>query len=83
MSITFPEGAIVRKVGTVLLDAYVAVIVVALIWGPLIVLHGYRAWWLVTFYAVIAVATVGGIVSHYRFARRNGKSSPHHGPSPT
>jgi hypothetical protein len=42
------------------------VIVFALVWGPLIRLHGYRAWWLVVFYVVVAAATIGGIVSYYR-----------------
>lgn len=76
MSITFPEGAIVRKVGTVTLDAYVAVLLAALFLGPLIILHGYRAWWLDTFYAVVVIATIGGIISHYRIGNRSADGSP-------
>ena len=65
-----------RSAGTIILNAYIAVILVVLVWGPLIVLHGYRAWWLVTFYAVVAVATIGGIFSHYRVGQRSKTSLP-------
>ena len=47
--------------------------------GPLVILHGYRAWWLDIFYAVIAIATIGGIISHYRTARQNGGTHGQHG----
>ncbi|WP_300606765.1 hypothetical protein [Trebonia sp.] len=63
-----------RTTGTIILNAYIAVILAALVWGPLIVLHGYREWWLVTFYAVVAVGTIAGIISHYRVALRSSKS---------
>lgn len=79
MSITFPEGAIMRKAGTVILGAYIAVLLAALLLGPLVILHGYRAWWLDIFYAVIAIATIGGIISHYRTARQNGGTHGQHG----
>jgi hypothetical protein len=65
MSIAFPEGVIVRSAGTIILSAYIAVLLAALFFGPLIILHGYRAWWLVTFYAVAVCAYVGGSISRY------------------
>ena len=74
MSITFPEGVTVRTTGTIIASAYIAVILAALLLGPLVLLHGYRAWWLVIFYAGTAVAVGGGIISHYRFGRQNRES---------
>jgi hypothetical protein len=71
MSITFPGGVIVRNTGTIILGAYIAVLMAALFLGPLIVLHGYREWWLVTFDAGAAGASIGGIISHQRMVRRN------------
>jgi hypothetical protein len=65
MSITFPEGVIVRT-GTIIASAYITVILAALVLGPLVLLHGYRAWWLVIFYAGTAIAITGGIISHGR-----------------
>jgi general stress protein CsbA len=70
MSITFPEGVIVSA-GKITLDAYIAVLLAALLLGPLIVLHGYRAWWLDVFYAMIAAGYIGGSISRYRIGRRN------------
>jgi hypothetical protein len=66
MSITFPEGVIVRTTGTIIAGAYIAVILAALLLGPLVILHGYRAWWLVIFYAGTAVAIIGGLISRSR-----------------
>ena len=74
MSIRFPEGVIVRNTGTIIASAYIAVILAALLLGPLVILHGYRAWWLVIFYAGTAIAITGGIISHSRFVRRNKES---------
>jgi hypothetical protein len=54
-------------------DLYMAVLLVVFILGPLIALHGYRVWWVVTFYALFAVATAGGSISRYRLVRRNPK----------
>jgi hypothetical protein len=71
MSITFPEGVIVRTTGTIIASAYIAAILAALVLCPLVILHGYRAWWLVTFYAGAAIAIIGGGISRYRFVRRN------------
>ncbi len=56
---------------TIIINAYIVVILVALIWGPLIALHGYRQWWLVTVYVVVACAFIGGIISRYSGVRRN------------
>ncbi len=58
--------------------AYIAVCTAALILGPLIILHGYRAWWLDVGYGVLAIAAIGGNIAHYRTARRNGHSPQHH-----
>ncbi len=78
MSITFPEGVIVSAtMGTtkaIISSAYITVILVAIVWAPLIALHGYRSWFVVTVYAGVAIATVGGLISHSRIARRNRKS---------
>ncbi len=71
MSIAFPEGVIVRVVNTIIGSAYTAVILAALILGPLVLLHGYREWWLVIVYAVVACAVVGGLISHHRMVRQN------------
>ena len=74
MSIAFPEGVIVKTTGTIILGAYIAVIMVALFLGPLILLHGYREWWLVTFDVLFACAFIGGSIRHYSVVGRNTKS---------
>jgi general stress protein CsbA len=74
MSITFPEGVMVSTTKTIISSAYIAVILVAIVWAPLIALHGYRSWFVVTVYAGVAIAIIGGLISHYRIARRNRKS---------
>jgi hypothetical protein len=66
----------VRIIRATIFSAYMTVCVVALILGPLIVLHGYRAWWLDVADGVLACAVVGGNIAHYRTARRNGHSAP-------
>ncbi len=55
-----------RTAGTIIASAYIAVILAALLLGPLVLLHGYRAWWLVIFYAGMAIAIIGGIISRGR-----------------
>jgi hypothetical protein len=74
MSITFPEGVVVRSAGNIILSAYIAVLMAALFLGPLILLHGYRQWWLVVFDAGAAVAAIGGIIGHYSVGPRHTKS---------
>ena len=78
MSITFPEGVIVSTTmstaRTIISSAYIAVILAAIIWAPLIALHGYRSWFVVVFYAGVAGAVIAGNISHYRIARRDRKS---------
>jgi predicted MFS family arabinose efflux permease len=44
---------------------YTLAIVAALIWVPLVTLHGYRQWWAVIFYAVAACAAIAGAIVHY------------------
>jgi hypothetical protein len=61
---------------TIVFDAYMLVLAALMVWGPLIALHGYRQWWAVLFYAEIAVAAIGGGISHYRVVRRNRVSDP-------
>ena len=59
---------------TIISGAGITAIVGASVLYPLVVLHGYRQWWVVTFYGVFASAVVAGTISHYRLVRRNGKS---------
>ena len=62
-----------RTTGTIIASAYIAVILAALVLGPLVLLHGYRAWWLVIFYAGAAIAIIGGIISRDRGGGRAAK----------
>ncbi len=59
---------------TIFTDAYMAILLAVLVWGPLFALHGYRQWWCLMFYAIVAAGTIGGIISHYRMPRGNGHS---------
>ena len=59
---------------TRILGAYITAVLAVFLWGPLIALHGYRQWYVVTFYAVFASAIIAGSISHYRTVRRNRKS---------
>jgi hypothetical protein len=43
---------------------YMLVIGVLIVWGGLIALHGYRQWWVLTFYIVVAAAILGGSIKH-------------------
>lgn len=72
MNIAFPEGVIVRAT-KIFTDAYMAVLLVIFVWGPLVALHGYRTWWVVTFYALFAIAVISGSIARYRFVRGNRK----------
>ena len=62
------------KMETAFLGTYIAILMAALILGPLVLLHGYREWWLVVFYAVFACATIGGIISHYSAGSRHSET---------
>ena len=59
---------------TIISGAGVTAIVGATVLYPLVVLHGYRQWWAVTFYGVFVGAVVAGTISHDRLVRRNRKS---------
>ena len=59
---------------TKILGAYITAILAVFVWGPLIALHGYRQWWVVMLYAVLASAIIAGSISRYRIVRRNRKS---------
>jgi hypothetical protein len=64
----FPEGAIMR---TIITNTYIVVFLAILILGPLILLHGYRQWWTVLFYATLAAGCIGGSISHYLDGRHH------------
>jgi uncharacterized membrane protein len=68
-----PEGVIVSA-KTIMTNAYMAILLAILVWGPLFALHGYRQWWCLMFYAVVAAGTIGGITSRYLMPPRNGHS---------
>ena len=71
-----------RIIRAAIFSVYFTIWLVALILGPLVVLHGYRAWWLDIAFGVLGIAVIGGNIAHYRGARRNG-DSPSHGHGPT
>jgi hypothetical protein len=80
MSITFPEGAIVK---TIIINAYAALILLVLALGFPVFLHGYRQLWVDILYGTAAVGTITGITGRYRMVRRNRKSSSRREPPPT
>ena len=43
---------------------YFLVLGVLIVYGSLILLHGYRQWWVVTFFALAAVGVLGGSIMH-------------------
>jgi len=63
-----------RIIRAAIFSVYFTIWLVALILGPLVVLHGYRAWWLDVPFAVLGIAAIGGNIAHYR-ARQDGHSS--------
>jgi hypothetical protein len=62
------------SIKNVFLSVYFAAWLAAFVWVPLAVMHGYRQWWLVALYALLAVTAAAGSISHYRTERRNRKS---------
>jgi len=62
----------VKTTGTIIMNAYAALILAVLVLGALVLLHGYRQGWVLIFYAAAAIST--GIISHYRVVQRNRKS---------
>jgi len=64
----------VKTTGTIIMNAYAALILAVLVLGALVLLHGYRQGWVLIFYAAAAIGTVAGIISHYRVVQRNRKS---------
>ena len=71
-----------RIIRAAIFSVYFTIWLVALILGPLVVLHGYRAWWLDIAFGVLGIAVIGGNIAHYRGSGRNG-DSPSHGHGPT
>ena len=43
---------------------YIFVLGAVIVWGGLIALHGYRQWWVVLFYALVAAGLLGGSIKH-------------------
>ena len=71
-----------RIIRGTIFSVYFTIWLVALILGPLVVLHGYRAWWLDIAFGVLGIAVIGGNIAHYRGAGRNRDSASHgHGPT--
>ena len=60
--------------GKIIMNAYAALILAILVLGPLILMHGYRVWWVDIIYAAFATGAIGGIMSHYRMVWRTKKS---------
>lgn len=70
LSCHVPRGGVVGRIRTIFMTAYFAAWLAAVIWVPLFVMHGYRQWWLVAFYALMAVTALAGSINHYRIGRR-------------
>ena len=69
-----------RIIRVTIFSAYMTVCILGMILGPLIVLHGYRAWWLDIAFGVLGIAAIGGNIAHYSAARRTtDASSQDHG----
>jgi hypothetical protein len=64
----------VSSAQNVIIAAYITAIVALFLVYPLVVMRGYRTWWVVLFYAIFVGAAIGGSISHYRLVRRNRKS---------
>lgn len=58
----------------IITSAYIWVILLAFVYGPLVALKGWHEWWVLVFYAVVTVGTLGGILSHYGNVGRTRKS---------
>lgn len=68
-----------RIIRAFIFSTYITVCTAAMFLVPMILLHGYRAWWLDTAYAALAIAAIGGNISHYRTGRGTGTPDPGHG----
>jgi hypothetical protein len=64
----------VSSTQNVIVSTYIVVILVAVVLGPLIVLRGYRTWWVALFYAIFIGAAIAGGIGHYRTAQRDKES---------
>jgi Cu/Ag efflux pump CusA len=71
---TSPWGVIVGRIKNILISAYFTVWMALVVYFPLFVLHGYRYWWLIALYALMAATAAAGSISHYLTGRRNRKS---------
>jgi len=58
----------------IFMGVYFTVCMATVVYFPLFVLHGYRHWWLIALYALMAVTAAAGSISHYRTERRNKQS---------
>jgi hypothetical protein len=64
----------VGNIKNIFMSAYFAACMAAVVYVPLFLLHGYRYWWLIALYALLAVTAAIGSISRYRTERRNRKS---------
>jgi hypothetical protein len=64
----------VSSIKNIFMNAYFVACMAAVVYVPLFALHGYRYWWAIAFYALMAVTAAAGSISHYRAERRNRKS---------
>lgn len=62
------------SIKNIFVSVYFTVCMAAVVYVPLFVLRGYRHWWLIAFYALMAVTAAAGSISHYRTERWNRKS---------
>jgi type VI protein secretion system component VasK len=66
----------VDRIKNIFLSAYFFACMVAVVYVPLFLLHGYHHWWLIALYAVMAVTAAAGSINHYRAERRNTENAP-------
>ena len=62
------------SIKNIFMSAYFAGCMAAVVYFTLFVLHGYRHWWLIALYVLLAVTAAAGSISHYLNERRNRKS---------
>lgn len=63
-----------RIIRVTIFSLYMTVCLAGIILGPLIVLHGYRAWWLDIAFGVLGIAVIAGNLAHYTRARSSARA---------
>ena len=43
---------------------YMLVLGVLIVWGSVVALHGYRHWWVLTYFILAAVGILAGSIKH-------------------